>query len=335
MLTNWICVYSFFVIHFIHYILYHSIRRGVLYGDDFLTLNHEGPFLSHYTLSCHIPSIEHFQGHDNRENTQKNNNNNNNDMDKGKDFYFDKNEFPKFDPLDCNDGFLFPKYDISTNVVDEGAALCAENVERLNLALCDFYKRKCPSRTRAYQNAVSNCPWDTNAPFMLHHSQVKPSDCGNKDTNYCLDEVANGVCFNDPQYMQLNCLEACGFCATTQPNEGHEGDSCKDLAGTQTCSKLANEMECILNPTYMVVNCRKTCGKCPNRKVLLSESSTSTLGKGASSNEFSGLVFGQDENTMFFVMVLAIAVFLVLKMVCSKCWRRSPFSPRGQIKKST
>ena len=76
-------------------LLEHKFTRGgggVLYGDDFLTLNHDGPFVSHYTLSCHIPSIEIFR---------------NNKKSNEEDYIFDKNEV-KFNPLDCNDGFLFP-----------------------------------------------------------------------------------------------------------------------------------------------------------------------------------------------------------------------------------
>ncbi len=294
-------------------------------------MNHDGPILSHYTLSCHIPSIEHFKRKSKRRDS------NSNDENENEDFYFDKNEFPDFDPLDCNDGFLFPRPD--TTLVDEGAGLCAENVIRINNALCNFYKNNCSSRTRAYKNAISNCPWDTNAPFNLHHSSVKPSDCGNQHNKICERDVKDGVCFKDPSYMQLNCLEACGFCAITQPHGNHgqlSHDNCKDLAGSKACSKLANEMECVLNPTYMVVNCRKTCGKCPNDNMQISKSKASTsstaVGEGgkSSANELVDLISSQDKIALFYVGVLVIGLLFVLKIVLG-----GRLSPRGQMKKAT
>ena len=91
---------------------------GVLYGDDFLTLNHPGPIVSHYTLSCQIPSKEHYvpDGWFSEKELSD-------------PYKFSKSEFRDFDPLDCDDGFLFP-LPPRTEYVDEAAALCQEDAER-------------------------------------------------------------------------------------------------------------------------------------------------------------------------------------------------------------
>jgi hypothetical protein len=324
--------------------LEHKFTRGgggVLYGDDFLTLNHDGPFLSHYTLSCHIPSIEIFK-------------NKEDEVDEENDYLFDKNEFRDFDPMDCNDGFLFPRAD--TLLVDEGAASCFENVERINHALCEFYKRRCSTRphSRAYQNAIRQCPWDTNAPFNLHYEKVKPAPCGNQNDEYCHKDVLDGRCKDDPAYMQLNCLEACGFCATMQPQsnkytqghghstngKGHEEKEmgCHDLETPEVCKKFANEMDCVLNPSFMVVHCRKTCGKCPTdddhlttraSTTLISDSTTNhaatttiaSATASATQKEFSFFKQQYNQNPFLFILVVVVVVMLlfVWKVIS---WRR-------------
>mmetsp|Transcript_22555 Transcript_22555/g.27660 ORF Transcript_22555/g.27660 Transcript_22555/m.27660 type:complete len:519 (-) Transcript_22555:36-1592(-) len=236
--------------------LEHKFTRGgggVLYGDDFLSLNHDGPILSHYTLSCHVPSIEIYD-------PRKKSND-----DGREDYKFDKNEFRKFDVLDCDDGFLFPRP--NELIVDEGAGSCAENVERINNAICDFYRRRCPSKSRAYRSALHKCPFNPNAPFNLHHDRVRPAPCGDTNKDYCRDEAQNGRCMTDPAFMQLNCLKACGFCVESQPDG--EKRPCKDKFASEKCIELAEQMECVLNPTYMIANCRETCNHCPNNQILL------------------------------------------------------------------
>lgn len=272
--------------------LEHKFTRGgggVLYGDDFLTLNHDGPFLSHYTLSCHIPSIEIYNGDKNERNYDEDN----------PEFVFDKNHFRAFNPLDCNDGFLFKRPKIS--FVDEGAASCAENVERLNNALCDFYRRNCPPKSQAHKNAIRYCPWNPNTPFKLHYEKVIPAPCGNRlEEEYCKESVENGRCQEDPSFMQLNCLKECGFCAIMQPNSQYidASNDCKDLIKPHLCNKLAAEMECVLNPTYMTVNCRSTCGKCPG-----SEYNAQSANKSTSTNA-SLLCNGRTISAVILVLVL-------------------------------
>ncbi len=304
--------------------LEHKFTRGgggVLYGDDFLSLNHDGPFLSHYTLSCHIPSIEIF--------TLPKEKRRGDDEVK---YVFDKNEFRAFNPLDCNDGFLFPR--AKELVVDEGAASCAENVERINNALCEFYKQRCPSKSRAYQNAIKSCPWNTNAPYRLHYDKVIPAPCGNKKYVNCQRDVQDGRCQEDPAYMQLNCLEACGFCATMQPHGKHGGGDrpCVDTLGSDTCKQLAGDMECVLNPTYMVVNCRKTCGHCPNNNQLELGASVTKIEKhyiDLTDIDMTGIV--QLENDKLFIWA-GLALFLsLLSPKIIMMWKKYRI---GQSKKS-
>ena len=290
--------------------LEHKFTRGgggVLYGDDFLSLNHDGPFLSHYTLSCHIPSIEIFT------NEQKKSRNDQ------ESYMFDKNNFRDFDPLDCNDGFLFPRANVL--LVDEGAASCAENVERINYALCDFYKQRCPASSRAFKNAIENCPWNTNAPYRLHYDKVIPAPCGNKWEDYCATDVENGNCHEDPAFMQLNCLKACGFCATMQPRDEHD-DQCVDRLESETCKQLADEMECVLNPTYMVVNCRETCGKCVNQAIGMKVSISRRMDRyymDLTDFDMATLVHLQHEEL---VGLIALAVVLLLLLPKVILWRR-------------
>ncbi len=280
--------------------LEHKFTRGgggVLYGDDFLSLNHDGPFLSHYTLSCHIPSIEIYTDNKNK-----------GEGGEGQEYVFDKRAFRDFDPSDCNDGFLFPTADVQ--LVDEGAASCAENVERINHAICNFYKERCPPSSIAYKNAIEKCPWNQNSPFRLHYDRVIPAPCGNKNDKYCEKDVINGRCQEDPAFMQLNCLRACNFCATMQPYDKH-GAPCFDLLGSEKCKELADETECMLNPTYMIVNCRQTCGKCSNESIK----AVSKLGKGGAGLDFtdfdlSDLIhLGCNE---YFIWIIVIATALAL-----------------------
>ena len=87
---------------------------GVLYGDDLLSLRHDGPFALHYTLSCHVPSIEHWIP---REETNKRQV----AEDKGDSFIFNKHTFCEFGPFDCNDGYIFPSPSCNPKV-DKAAA---------------------------------------------------------------------------------------------------------------------------------------------------------------------------------------------------------------------
>jgi hypothetical protein len=320
--------------------LKHRFTRGgggVLYGDDFLSLNHDGPFLSHYTLSCHIPSVEIFTNEKKNRNDKRGDRNNNNNVDGDDEYIFNKSEVRDFSPLDCDDGFLFERS--SKVLVDEGAASCAENVQRINYALCDYYKNHCSPSSRAYKRSIRFCPWDTNAPFNLHYDAVKPAPCGNQDDAYCKEEAEYGRCKYDPSFMQLQCLEECGFCATMQPHgrNGHSNYECKDIEETSVCEGFKNEMECVLNPTYMVVNCRKTCGKCPNDIPNSSTINARTRPQGirtsTSITAFSeSSVFRfTDNQTKLILFVSFCLVLLVIPKVMF--WRR--LSNRGQNKKAT
>jgi hypothetical protein len=156
---------------------------GVLYGDDFLSLNHAGPIASHYTLSCQIPSVEHYVPHGKY-----------NQEDRKNSYKFDKNNFPDFDVTDCNDGFLFPEPP-RIPIVDEAAALCAENAERLNFALCDYYRRNCPRHSRAFQRSLKHCPFSVNGDYSFHFDKVVPAPCGNRDGDEnCKERALSGEC---------------------------------------------------------------------------------------------------------------------------------------------
>lgn len=231
--------------------LEHAFTRGgggVLYGDDFLTLGHPGPIASHYTLSCQIPSIEHYVPEDMYSEEERETA-----------YTFSKHEFRDFDPMDCDDGFLFPNPP-RLPLVDEGSALCAEDAERINYALCDFYRRKCPMDSSAYTNSLEFCPYNVNDDYRLHFTQVRPAPCGNNDgDDVCEENVKNDKCRISPPDMALQCLKACGFCTTLFTEE----DPCFDKLGEEECKKYADEKECLLNPTFMTFNCRQTCGACP------------------------------------------------------------------------
>lgn len=156
---------------------------GVLYGDDFLSLNHAGPIASHYTLSCQIPSIEHYVPHGKYS-----------DEDRENSYKFDKKNFPDFDATNCNDGFLFPEPP-RIPIVDEAAALCAEDAERLNFALCDYYRRNCPRHSRAFQRSLKHCPFSVNGDYGFHFDKVVPAPCGNRDSDeHCKERVLAGEC---------------------------------------------------------------------------------------------------------------------------------------------
>jgi hypothetical protein len=156
---------------------------GVLYGDDFLSLNHVGPIASHYTLSCQIPSIEHYvpekmYSNEDRKNAYK----------------FEKHHFRDFDATNCEDGFLFPQPP-RIPIVDEASALCAEDTERLNFALCDYYRRNCPRNSTAYKTSMNNCPYSVNGDYTFHFDKVIPAPCGNRESDkHCKKMAASGEC---------------------------------------------------------------------------------------------------------------------------------------------
>ena len=221
---------------------------GVLYGDDFLSLSHPGPIASHYTLSCQIPSKEHYvpEGMITKEQREHA-------------YIFDKHEFRDFNVMDCDDGFLFPNPP-RLPLVDEAAALCAEDADRLNYALCDFYRKRCPLNSQAYQNSLETCPFNVNDDYRFHFGNVIPAPCGNQSGDKrCKRRVRNGDCAVDVSGMALYCLKECGFCAEVMTEE----DACFDRIASAECKTLADQKECFLNPTFMTFNCRHTCRACP------------------------------------------------------------------------
>ena len=230
-----------------HLGLTHSFTRGgggVLYGDDFMTLNHAGPFAAHYTLSCSIPSKEHYFPFERDEDSYK----------------FDKNEYT-IDVINCDKGGWLDEPPRSP-VVDEAGALCLENVERINYALCDYYRQNCPSDSYAYLRSFDECPYNVNEPYSFHYHKVKPAPCGDRsDAEWCHSRIhKDDACRISPPDMTLQCLKSCDFCMP-------KSIVCEDRIEIEKCNQYAQENECVLNPTFMTFNCRKTCNACePNSK---------------------------------------------------------------------
>lgn len=293
--------------------LEHRFTRGgggVLYGDDFLTLSHPGPFASHYTLSCQIPSIEHFvpegmYSEEDRENAYK----------------FDKKEFRDFDPLDCDDGFLFPSPP-GISLVDEGSALCAEDVERINYALCDFYRRRCPKDSNAFIKSFASCPYNVNDQFRLHVSRVRPAPCGNnEDDDYCKESVKNDRCRIGTPDMALQCLKECGFCMPLL----EEDEPCSDKLGQEQCGIYAAEKECVLNPTFMTFNCRRTCGACPKDSML-------AVSDGHVTDIINDLEVEIEQISGIQAMIGLAFLFLAALMVSKYCSSNRKFMKRKKFK---
>lgn len=239
--------------------LNHRLTRGgggVLYHDDFLTLNHEGPYLSHYTLSCQIPSDYSYVPKDRR-------------VDDDQVYLFDKNHYRNFDIFNCSQSFFIPSPP-PDSLVDEGGALCAENVHRINDAFCAFYRKHCSKSSNAFKASMIRCPLDVHRHFD-HRQRFRSAACANKIGKKSCEETEQDSqeCRTNPAFMTAHCLKSCGFCAFDQPlttidHDGGGGAEAAevvfiDKADSDLCHQLAKDYECVLNPTWMIVNCRSTC----------------------------------------------------------------------------
>ena len=228
--------------------LTHSFTRGgggVLYSDDFLTLNHAGPFATHYSLACRIPSTESFVLEDRALDGEE---------DGGDEWVFDKNEYT-INSTDCKTGGWLDDPPRSP-LADEASASCLESVERINHALCDYYRKNCPTNSFAYTQSYEVCPHEVNGPYLFHYYRTKAAPCGNREGDGCNERAfTTDECRRSPQDMTLQCLKSCNYCMPEQI-------ICQDEIPTDACEKYAEENECVLNPTYMNFKCRKTCNAC-------------------------------------------------------------------------
>ena len=238
-------------------------------------------------------------------------------------FFFDKNEFSDLDPHDCDgrEGSFLPSPpnpDQDHIPYDEGSGLCAENVRRLNDALCSHYRNTCPLHSPVHNAVLDHCPWDVNRPHD-HRWFLKPAACGdNIDREECLRDKRHGRCKEDPAYMQLNCLETCGFCAQHDQRWGGGGGIgkkvCNDKAGLEECQLLAERYECLLNPTWMMANCQSTCGGCddssaPPPHAYTSIDNTREMQDAMHSSQDGGILTSYANGLT--VPLLAILVFVV------------------------
>ena len=158
-----------------------------------------GPAIIHYGLHCHVGS-----------------------------YHFTKYDYGDFDVNSCPRVFFRPP-----NAPKRHEKLCAETINTLNDALCDFYGAKCP-------------PPPVGAPPLRCPPHEQPGEtCANIDED-CEAKARNGGC-NTPA-VRSNCLQTCSKCC---------GDA------HPRCLGWALNGECTKNPGFMASACKLACNQCP------------------------------------------------------------------------
>ena len=158
-----------------------------------------GPAIIHYGLHCHVGS-----------------------------YHFTKYDYGDFDVNSCPRVFFRPP-----NAPKRHEKLCAETINTLNDALCDFYGAMCP-------------PPPEGAPPLRCPPHEQPGEtCANIDED-CEAKARSGGC-NTPA-VRSNCLQTCSKCC---------GDA------HPRCLGWALNGECTKNPGFMASACKLACNLCP------------------------------------------------------------------------
>ena len=158
-----------------------------------------GPAIIHYGLHCHVGS-----------------------------YHFTKYDYGDFDVNSCPRVFFRPP-----NAPKRHEKLCAETINTLNDALCDFYGAMCP-------------PPPEGAPPLRCPPHEQPGEtCANIDED-CEAKARSGGC-NTPA-VRSNCLQTCSKCC---------GDA------HPRCLGWALNGECTKNPGFMASACKLACNQCP------------------------------------------------------------------------
>ena len=163
-----------------------------------------GPTIIHYGLHCHVDS-----------------------------YHFTKYHYTNFDVGSCP--LLFFR---APNTPKSSQALCAETINTLNDALCEFYRTRCPGAEELTcaahvsdgkpicENSASDCH---ERPSVKNHQcstkdakecrQACTGCCGNTDPR-CLEWAFGGECVKNPGFMKDACKLSCHQCDgdTTSPS---------------------------------------------------------------------------------------------------------------------
>ena len=158
----------------------------------------KGPTIIHYGLHCHVDS-----------------------------YHFTKYHYTNFHVGSCPKLFFR-----APNVPKDTQALCAETINTLNDALCDFYRSKCPGAEELQcaphvsdgvplcENTGKDC---ASRPSVLRGAcsaddlsscrQACTKCCGDREP-MCLEWAFGGECDANPGFMRDTCKLSCHQCAT-------------------------------------------------------------------------------------------------------------------------
>ena len=180
-----------------------TLTRGVVqYTDAGNARPHpSGPAIIHYGLHCHVGS-----------------------------YHFTKYDYGDFDVNSCPRVFFRPP-----NAPKRHEKLCAETINTLNDALCDFYRTRCPG-AESLQCAphvsdgkplCANTGKDCSGRAAVRAGRCSAHDlkecrqactgcCGDKEPT-CLEWAFAGECDKNPGFMHAACALSCHQCAGSIP----------------------------------------------------------------------------------------------------------------------
>ena len=153
--------------------------------------------------------------------------------------------------------------------------LCIDHIQRMNEALCDFYRSRCGTRTVM-------CP--------RQHASVSSAFSACRDMNErCTEFATGGECKRNPLWMLSECGQSCNVCSEHAIKRAVRSSRVKpyDLVGPRAqtyeepraatvepsategctdtstdCPAWARSGECVKNPGYMRQRCNTSCGLC-------------------------------------------------------------------------
>ncbi len=160
----------------------------------------EGPAIIHYGLHCHVGS-----------------------------YHFTKYDYSNFDIGDCPKLFFRPP-----TKPPRHQELCAETINTLNDALCDFYRARCPGAQK-----LACAP---------HEEDESHPQCENAGEGCAGIEAGDARCADGA--VLRRCRKACTGCC---------GDN------DTRCLSWAFGGECVKNPVFMRATCKRSCFRCPDQ----------------------------------------------------------------------